>query len=106
MPAAPELPPGLDGALRAIFLELPGAADVQPAAPLIRRHARAISRSVYTWTGHFPEPTRALLQELAARADVEGLTVPIGQESSALIALTALVTSLAMNFVHRGAYLP
>ncbi len=104
--AAAELPPGLDGALRAIFHELPAAGDVLPAATLIRRHARAIARSVYTWTGHFPEPTRALLQELAARAEVDDLTYPVGQESSALIAVTALVTSLAMNFVQRGAYLP
>jgi len=101
-----ELPPGLDGALRAIFLELPRADDQQPAAALIRRHARAIARSVYTWTGHFPEPTRLLLRELATRAESESLTYPASQESTALVALTALVTSLGMNFVARGAYLP
>jgi hypothetical protein len=61
---------------------------------------------VFTWTGHFPEPTRALLHELAVRAETDALTYPIGHEATALVALTALVTSLAMNHVHRGAYLP
>ena len=108
LPAATELPAGVDGALRAIFAELPPAASTSsaPAAALIRRHARAIARSVYTWTGHFPEPTRALLAELAKRADADGLTYPADHEAPALIAFTTFVTSLAMNHVQRGAYLP
>ncbi len=106
VPGAAELPPGLDGALRAIFLELPHADATQPASALIRRHGRAIARSVFTWTGHFPETTRALLQELAVRADHDQLTYPVEHEAPALVALTAFVTSLAMNFVQRGAYLP
>lgn len=106
LPAPPALPPGVDGALRAIFLELPAHGERAPAGALIRRHARAIARSVFTWTGHFPEPTRALLAELAARADADQLAYPTAHEATALVALTALVTSLAMNYVQRGAYLP
>ena len=105
------LPPGIDGALRAIFIDLPRGAVVEaeglrPAAGLIRRHARAIARSVFTWTGHFPEPTRALLQELAVRAEAETLAYAEAHEAAVLVALTAFVTSLAMNHVHKGAYLP
>ena len=110
VPGGLALPPGVDGALRAIFTDLPhrGAADgaMQPAGPLIRRHARAIARSVFTWTGHFPEPTRALLAELATRADGDGLGYLVGDEVDALVALTTFVTSLAMNHVFKGAYLP
>lgn len=102
-----ELPPGVDGALRTIFLDLPrdAAADhPERASVLIRRHARAIARSVFTWTGHFPEATRALLHELASRADSDGLAYPAQHEPAAVVALTAFVTSLAMTHVHRGTY--
>jgi hypothetical protein len=104
----PELPPGLDGALRATFLELPRSAPdgQRPASALIRRHARVISRSVYTWTGHFPEHTRALCHDLAARADTHTLVYPETHETQVLVAFTAFVTSLAMNYVVRGSYLP
>lgn len=103
---APELPPGLDGALRAIFLDLPRAGATRPAATLIRRHARTLARSVFTWTGHFPEHTRVLLRHLAERADALKLDYPESHEEPVLIALTAFVASLAMNFVHDGNYLP
>ena len=104
----PELPPGLDGALRAIFLELPrgSAANQRPAATLIRQHARVLARSVYTWTGHFPEHTRALCHDLAARAETHGLAYPEPYETAVVVALTTFVTSLAMNYVVRGSYLP
>ncbi len=103
----PELPPGLDGALRAIFLELPRLGSPPlPAAPLIRKHARTLARSVYTWTGHFPEHTRVLCHDLAARAEAADLSYPESHETAALVALTTFVTSLAMNYVVRGSYLP
>ncbi len=97
------LPAGLDGALRAIFV--PSGLAAGPAGALIRAHARSIARAVYTWTGHFPEHTRALVAHLAARADELGLGTPRDPEP-ALVAVTAFVTSLAMNHVHRGTYEP
>jgi hypothetical protein len=103
---SPELPPGLDGALRSIFADLPRAETTLPASALIQRSARALARNVFTWTGHFPEHTRRLIQHLATRADALGLAYPDGHEASALIAWTAFVTSLAMSHVHRGSYLP
>ena len=105
LPAYGEFPPGLDGALRAIFLPPSRDRDCR-AGVVIRRHARALARSVFTWTGHFPEQTRALLEHLASRADALGLTCPDVHEPQVIVALTAFVTSLAMNHVHRGSYLP
>jgi hypothetical protein len=46
------------------------------------------------------------LRHLAERADQIKQVYPETGERSAAIALTALVTSLAMNAVHRGTYLP
>jgi hypothetical protein len=105
-PAAPELPPGLDGALRAIFDELAPDGAARAADRLIATHARDVARAVFTWTGHFPETTRVVLRHLAARAAALGLTYPESRAPQALVGLTALVTSLAMNHVHRGRYLP
>jgi hypothetical protein len=105
--APPELPPGLDGALRAIFSESPPAsAQAAPASSVIVAHARALSRSVFTWTGHFPEHTRALLRHIAARADELGLVCGPGDETRALVELAVFASSLAMNHVHRGTYVP
>jgi hypothetical protein len=106
LPLGGEIPRGLDGALRAIVAEVPRQDAMAPLATLIRNRSRAVARSVFTWTGHFPERSRELLRHLADRADALGLEYPAGHEVRAVIALTALVTSLAMNHVRSGDYLP
>ncbi len=60
----------------------------------------------FRWTGHFPERTRVLVRHLAERAAQLELGYPPSQEGPAVVALTTLVTALAMNHVHRGTYLP
>jgi hypothetical protein len=111
--AAPfeEVPPGLDGALRSIFEDLaPGQGispdALSPAAGLIAGLERDLARSVYRWTGHFPERALPLVRHLARRADELRLGYAPGREREAIVALTTLVTALAMNHVHRGRYLP
>jgi hypothetical protein len=102
---------GLDGDLRAIFDDLnetgEGAVhETRPAAELIRRHERQLMAAVFRWTGHFPEKTRSLIRDLAKRAEALKQVYPHEAEEDAVVAVTTLVTSLAMNFVHRGAYFP
>ena len=113
--AAPESEPGaagLDGDLRAIFADIAeaeggGAGDeTRPAAELIRRLERQLMADVFRWTGHFPEKTRSLVRDLAKRADALKQVYPLDAEDRAVVSVTILVTSLAMNFVHRGAYFP
>jgi hypothetical protein len=107
----PEFPHGLDAALRSIFEDL-GApesgtnAPRRPAAALIRNLESALMADVYRWTGHFPERTRGLLRHLARRADALQQVYAETHERQAVVALTTLVTALAMNHVHRGSYLP
>jgi hypothetical protein len=104
-----DLPPGLDGALRAIFEDLAGSDGGharKPAADLIRRLEPELMANVFRWTGHFPERTRVLLRYLAERAARLGQGYPAHREDSAIMALTTLVTGLAMNHVQRGSYLP
>jgi hypothetical protein len=109
---AGDLPPGLDGAIRAIFEDLTGTdavsavSTLKPAADLIRRLEPELMGNVFRWTGHFPERTRVLLRYLAERATRLGQGYPAQREDSAIVALTTLVTGLAMNHVQRGSYLP
>jgi Putative zinc-binding metallo-peptidase len=106
---ADPLPPGLDGALQAIFDDRSKRGDRpdrRPAEELIRRMERGLMTNVYTWTGHFPEETRRLVRHLARRAKELEQTYPARRELEVAIAFTTLVTSLAMNHVLRGHYLP
>ena len=110
-PDGDELPAGLSGALTAIFDELgPAAAPAdsprKPAGALIRRLERDLVTNIFCWTGHFPERTRPLVRRLADLADELKQGYPVEREQAAIIALTTLVTALAMNYVHRGTYLP
>lgn len=106
-----ELPPGIDGALRSIFRDLSrrdaGAERaLLPAAELLRRLERDLMNSVFRWTGHFPERTSLLVRHLAERASTLELGYDGSREEQARVAVTTFVTALAMNFIHRGAYLP
>ena len=103
---------GLDGDLRAIFDDLAEAEqqgtahETRDAASLIRRLERQLMADVFRWTGHFPEKTRGLVRHLAKRAEALKQVYPQEAEDQAVVGVTILVTSLAMNFVHRGAYFP
>src|SRR6185436_10005185 len=102
---------GLDGDLRTIFDDLKetddgSAHETRPAAELIRKHERELMANVFRWTGHFPEKTRSLVRDLAKRAEALKQVYAREAEHEAVVAVTTLVTSLAMNFVHRGAYFP
>ena len=107
-----DTPPGLDGALLAIFedvgpdsgLSLDG--PLAPADQLIRRLEPELMANVFRWTGHFPERTRVLLRYLADRAGQLQQGYARTRETAAIVALTTLVTGLAMNYVQRGSYLP
>jgi hypothetical protein len=109
VPGGESLPPGLDAALQAIFQDFSEPVDAaarQQSAELVSRLERDLVANVYRWTGHFPEATRSLVQHLARRAREMKLTYPADHEAEVAVAFVTLVTSLAMNYVHRGSYLP
>ena len=106
IPGPVDLPPGLDGSLRAIF-EADNPESSHPrASGLIRKLERELLASVYRWTGHFPERTRVLLRRMGERADQLQQAYDPQRETEATVALTTLVTALAMNYVHKGKYAP
>jgi hypothetical protein len=105
-------PPGLDGALQGIFEDYGEVQDKtataprKPAADLIRKLERELLDNVFRWTGHFPERTRRLVRHLAERAKQLNQVYAADREGEASVAVTTLVTALAMNHVFRGSYLP
>ncbi len=107
-----DIPPGLDGALLAIFEDAGpdgGMSLDEPLARadlLIQRLEPELMANVFRWTGHFPERTRVLLRYLAERAGHLQQGYARTRETTAIVALTTLVTGLAMNYVQRGSYLP
>jgi hypothetical protein len=100
-----ELPTAVDEALRTA-LEAGGAGQCRPVAGLLNRLEGELMEQIYRWTGHFPEHTRALLRALADRAKQLGLTYAADRETAVAVRLAILVSTLALNQVHRGAYLP
>jgi hypothetical protein len=108
--STPDVPPGLDGSLRALFAPSKSASEregeLRDGAPLLRRLEPTLCTEVYRWTGHFPERTRPLVRQLAERAAALELRYAAVDEPRVVVALTALCTALAMNHVHHGSYLP
>lgn len=97
----------LDGALRLIFEDRgqPGSGTAgprRPASALIRRLEADLMADVYRWTGYFPERTKPLLRHLAERADQLQQVCAEDAELAAAVALTALVTSLAMSYIQNA----
>ena len=78
-----------------------------PAAALIRRLEPELMANVFRWTGPLPraDPGAAPLPGRAGGAAAAGLRGRRGK-TTAIVALTTLVTGLAMNYVQRGSYLP
>ena len=102
--------PDLDAVLRSMFEDL-GRPEVEPAeAPrraaseLLRRIEGDLTADVFRWTGCFPERIRPLLRHLADRSDWLGQVYPEGRETAAVVAITTLVTTLALNHVARGSF--
>ena len=73
---------------------------------MVNRLEGDLMGNVYRWTGHFPERTRILIRQLAERAASMRLKYAEADETSVTVAITTIVTALAMNYVHRGTYLP
>jgi hypothetical protein len=104
--------PQLDAYLREVFESAAWFDETSPADPsqkasaLIRRLERHLMAEVYRWTGHFPGRTRALVRYFAERADELGLSYQPNGETRAVVGATALVTTLATNYMQHGRYVP
>jgi hypothetical protein len=101
-----ESPQELDEMLGTVFVDGEKSGVRLAASDLIRKLERDLPASVFQWTGHMPERTRWLLDALAERADALSMTYRVDQAEGLTIALTSLVTALAMNWLQSGKYVP
>ena len=101
-----ERPHGLEQMLSTIFADAEPSGVRFAASDLIRRIERDLPGSVYRWTGHLPERTKWILDQFRERADALKLTYRADMEQELTIALTSLVTALAMNWLQSGKYVP
>jgi hypothetical protein len=101
-----ERPVEIDDLLARLFPDQDSGQVRLAASDLLRRLERDLPASVYQWTGHLPERTRWLVDQMAQRADALELTYRVDQEPLLTVAITSLVTTLAMNWLQSGRYVP
>ncbi len=103
-PRRVEIPRAFDTALQDIFTPLSADAKSEsPAADFLRKHRRAIVRTVFYWTGLNYDLVRGLVIHLEERCS--SLNLQVGSKSSdKLIEVVALIATLSMNRLHTGEF--
>lgn len=91
----------VDDKLREIFPPVRGRALSQ-AGDLLRRNQEELLTRVMRWSGLENGEVRTLLDKLQDRAEALGLEYRRQQKAAKLMDLTALATSLAMDFAYTG----
>jgi hypothetical protein len=91
----------VDDKLREVFPPVRGQ-SLALAADLLRKHSPQLVSQVMRWSGLDEEEIRTLLAKLEDRANVLGLQYRRKQLTPKLMELTALATSLAMDFAYTG----
>jgi hypothetical protein len=91
----------VDDKLRSVFPEL-RARIVKPAASLIQDERMLLSERVVRWTTLEVAEVAAIVDKLAARAEVLGLHYKQKDRHHKVLDLVALLTSLSMDFNYTG----
>jgi hypothetical protein len=79
---------------------------LRPAAEMIRAHRADLINKVEYWTGVRRDVVRALVDQIADTAERLKLVVPPNAETRTLIELTTYATTLTMNYLTRGRFVP
>ena len=78
----------------------------RPAADFLREHRGVLINRIEYWTGVRRSVIRALVTKIEDTAARLGLAVPASAEAATLVELTAYATTLAMNFLTHGRFIP
>jgi hypothetical protein len=93
----------LDAHLPQIFLTR-RRKEAQPAADIVNKHRPELVEKITYWTG-VPRPVvRALIDSICRTCQRMKLWGERGEEARYLVEVTALATTLAMNFLTRGRF--
>jgi hypothetical protein len=82
------------------------AAGLRPAADMIRDHHADLINKIEYWTGVRRDVVRALVDDIAETAERLKLQVATATEARTLVELTVYATTLTMNFLTRGRFVP
>jgi hypothetical protein len=73
---------------------------------MLRRHRADLINKIEYWTGVHRTVVRSLVDGIVGTAERLGLRVDPRTEARTLVELTAYATTLTMNFLTRGSFVP
>jgi hypothetical protein len=79
---------------------------IRPAWEMVREHRIALINKIEYWTGVRRDVVRALVDGIADTAERLQLHVETKTERAALVELTTYATTLSMNYLTRGSFVP
>jgi hypothetical protein len=104
LPAPPPAEVALEHDLRDIFAG-PGE-DRPSAAGFMRQHRADVTNKIEYWTGVPRTVVRALVERMVDTVTRLDLAVLPGSETATLVEVTAYATTLAMNYLTHGRFIP
>jgi hypothetical protein len=93
----------LDAHLGQVFLTR-RRKESKPAAEIVRKHERELVEKITYWTGVPRRIVRGLVDSVCATCERMKLWGYVGEEAKYLVEVTALMTTLGMNFLTRGQF--
>jgi hypothetical protein len=78
----------------------------RPAAEFLREHRATLVNKIEYWTGVRRSVVRALVERLEETAARLGRALPTGAEAATLMEVTTYATTLAMNYLTHGRFVP
>ena len=78
----------------------------RPAAEFLRGHRATLVNKIEYWTGVRRSVIRALVEKLEETTARLGLAMRSGEEAASLIEVTAYATTLVMNYLSHGRFIP
>jgi hypothetical protein len=105
-PPAASVDVALENDLPDFFLRSSRRRGLRPAAELIRQHRATLINKIEYWTGVPRSVVRALVDRLEDTARRLELAVDPAGEVAALLELTTYATTLTMNYLARGRFVP
>jgi len=103
----PETPPvdvALEHDLTDLFVR--GRKGLRLAVDFIREHRAGLINKIEYWTGVRRSVVRALVDRMLETSARLRLAVPAGTEAATLVELTTYMTTLSMNFLTHGSFVP
>jgi hypothetical protein len=79
---------------------------IRPAAPIVTEHRLALVDKIAHYTGVTRPLVKALVDSIERHCTEQDLWAVSGKESTYLVELTAYGTTLAMNYLTRGKFVP